>query len=365
MNWYQLKNTDSIISPSLLVYPDRIKKNIERMIAIAGDVEKLRPHIKTHKMVEIVKLQQAYGIQKFKCATIAEAELLGTCEAEDVLLAMQPVGPQLLRFFKLIEEFPKSIFSTIIDNQTSLERLSSIAKERGIKISLWMDINNGMNRTGILPNESAKQLFLQMDRNTNVIAKGFHVYDGHIHNADFEERKQLCNKDYKLVEELIESVASDGIKVKTIVAGGTPTFPIHKDKIGVEVSPGTPLLWDAGYAERYKDLNFEIAAVLLTRVVSKPTSKLVCFDLGHKAVASEMSLPRVKLLGAMSTEQKEQSEEHLVVESRYEFEIGEVAYAIPIHICPTVSKYKKVIVINDNKIVDSWSILARDHQLKI
>ena len=103
MNWYQLKNTDSIISPSLLVYPDRIRKNLELMITIAGDVKKLRPHIKTHKMVEIVSLQQAYGIEKFKCATIAEAELLGLCEAKDILLALQPVKSQLERFFKLIK----------------------------------------------------------------------------------------------------------------------------------------------------------------------------------------------------------------------------------------------------------------------
>ena len=74
--WYRIDNTESVISPSLLVYPDRIEENIHRMIDIAGGTEFLRPHIKTYKIAEIIQLQLKHGIQKFKCATITEAELL-------------------------------------------------------------------------------------------------------------------------------------------------------------------------------------------------------------------------------------------------------------------------------------------------
>ena len=91
----------------------------------------------------------------------------------------------------------------------------------------------------------------------------------------------------------------------------------------------------------------------------------MCFDLGHKAVASEMSLPRVDILGFESSKQMSQSEEHLIVEGLGDLEIGQAAYGIPIHICPTVSKYEKVLVISKNRIVDSWEVIARDHQLKI
>ena len=73
--WYKAANINSIVSPALLVYPDRVEANIIKMIETAGDVKRLRPHVKTHKMSEIIKLQLSHGIRNFKCSTIAEAEM--------------------------------------------------------------------------------------------------------------------------------------------------------------------------------------------------------------------------------------------------------------------------------------------------
>ncbi|MGB7394489.1 MAG: alanine racemase, partial [Pricia sp.] len=100
--WYGLQDASSVISPSLLVYPERILHNIRIMIEMAGGPEHLRPHIKTHKTAEIIEMQLEQGITKFKCATIAEAELLAMCKAPDILLAMQPVGVDMQRFFALM-----------------------------------------------------------------------------------------------------------------------------------------------------------------------------------------------------------------------------------------------------------------------
>ena len=72
--WYVADNVNEVNSPALLVYPDRIEHNIKKMIEISGGINLLRPHVKTHKMSEITKLQMKYGINKFKCATISEAE---------------------------------------------------------------------------------------------------------------------------------------------------------------------------------------------------------------------------------------------------------------------------------------------------
>lgn len=365
MEWFQVKNSEDLISPSLLVYPDRIRKNIELMIAIAGGTDNLRPHIKTHKIGELVALQQSYGIQKFKCATIAEAELLGQNNAEDVLLAMQPVGSQINRFFQLVKKYPKTNYSTLVDNEMSLTEFVNYSKKEDSSISLWLDINNGMNRTGIIPNLIAKVLYEKMYSSEYVNTKGFHVYDGHNHVQNMDERKKVCDKDFLAVIDLKKSLEKDKISIDSIVAGGSITFPIHSKREGVEVSPGTPVFWDAGYKEKYKDLDFLPAAVLFMRVVSNPTENRTCLDLGHKSVASEMSFPRVKFLGKSDIEQIEQHEEHLVIKNSESFEIGDNLYALPIHICPTVSKYKKVHIIKNNEVVSSWNIAARDHQLKI
>jgi len=176
-HWYVLKHPEKIISPSLLVYPNRIQHNIDLMISMAGDVTRLRPHVKTYKNANIIQMQMQKGIKKFKCATIAEAELLGNCKAPDVLLAMQPIGPNAERFVKLIQKFPHTQFSTLVDNEGMLTILVDLAEKLNTKIHVWLDINNGMNRTGIAPNDISFQLYSQFCSNKSIIARGFHVYD--------------------------------------------------------------------------------------------------------------------------------------------------------------------------------------------
>jgi len=364
--WYRVNDPSKLISPSLLVYPERIKKNIDLMIEMAGGVDFLRPHIKTHKMAEIIKMQMDKGIYKFKCATIAEAELLTKCKVADILLAMQPVAKNVNRFFELIEQYPNSNFSTIVDNLQSAKEISNLSSTKSLPVSLWMDINNGMNRTGIEPDEKAVELYQFIVADKNLVAKGFHVYDGHIRNSNIVERKKICDEAFEKVIQLKDKLKSLGIVVKNIIAGGTPTFPIHSKRKDIDVSPGTTLLWDEGYGNMFQDMEFLHAAALFTRVISKPTSHLTCFDLGHKSVASEMNFPRVKFLDT-NGKQIGQSEEHLVVENSNDeiYQIGDHAYAIPVHICPTVAKYKKVITIVHGEIAGSWDIAARDHQLNI
>ena len=126
-NWYQIDNEQEVFSPALLVYPDRIGHNIRKMIEIAGTADQLRPHVKTHKMAEIIKLQMNHGIHKFKCATISETEMVARCGVRDILLAMQPVGPNLGRYFQLKQEFPDTKISCIADSEEVIINLSDMA----------------------------------------------------------------------------------------------------------------------------------------------------------------------------------------------------------------------------------------------
>ena len=105
-DWFHVANGAEIPTPALLVYPDRIQENIRRMIRVAGGVKTLRPHMKTHKMPEVIRMQLEQGITRFKCATIAEAEMTAAAGAEDVLLAYQPVGPNVERFLELAAALP-------------------------------------------------------------------------------------------------------------------------------------------------------------------------------------------------------------------------------------------------------------------
>ncbi|WP_422359389.1 D-TA family PLP-dependent enzyme [Reichenbachiella sp.] len=363
INWFEVSNKEGLRStPALLVYPDRIMRNIQLMIELADGVEKLRPHIKTHKSADIIKLQLERGITKFKCATIPEAELLAKSGAKDVLLAMQPVGPNILRFFDLMKKYPASNFSTLVDNQKSVADIAAMAEEEGVNASVWLDINNGMNRTGVVPSE-ALPLFQSMVDEPRLSIQGLHVYDGHIHDEDLVMRTNACEEDFEPVESLRQEIAKYGMMLPKVIAGGTPTFALHKKRKNVELSPGTPLLWDAGYGEHFPDLPFENAAVLATRIVSLPTPNLICLDLGYKAVASEMELPRVKFLGGHDFEVMGHNEEHMVVRTndRHGHQIGDLFYALPIHICPTVVRYDQLLKVKGNEYVGSWPVATRSH----
>lgn len=92
-DWYLINNIEQIDSPALAIYPDRVQENIDLAIGIARDKNKLRPHVKTNKMQEVCSMMLKSGITKYKCATIAEAEMLALAKAPDILLAYQPVGP--------------------------------------------------------------------------------------------------------------------------------------------------------------------------------------------------------------------------------------------------------------------------------
>lgn len=367
MPWYAIKSPENLVSPALLVYPDRIARNIRLMIEMAGGTERLRPHVKTHKMAEIIEMQLQQGIDKFKCATIAEAELLAGCGATDVLLALQPVGINQRRFLDLQQAFPGTGFSTIIDDMDNARLLSALSIKRGMKVRVYMDINVGMDRTGIRPDKKGLELYHLLASLPGIGLAGFHVYDGHIRNSDFEERKAACDAAFRPVLELKGLLEQEGLEVPSIVVGGSPSFPVHASRNNVETSPGTTLLWDAGYGRSFPDMKFEPAAVLLCRIISKPGNNLLCLDLGHKAIAPEMPFPRVLLLGMEHCSQQSQSEEHLVVQcnSPDDYRLGDVCYAIPMHICPTVAKYPSVLTVEEGKVTGNWKVAARDHRLTI
>jgi D-serine deaminase-like pyridoxal phosphate-dependent protein len=365
--WYQIDNAYEVCSPCLLIYPDRIEHNIEKMVEIAGGADQLRPHVKTHKMSEVIRLQMKHGIYKFKCATISEAEMAAGCGAKDILLAIQPVGPNLARFFQLKNKFSGIKISCIADSEEMILQLSDMALETSLETNVWLDINNGMNRTGIAPGKEALRLYKLIIGLPKLKAEGLHVYDGHIHEPDYSLRQKICDKAFAPVLTLAGELRKAGIAHVKIVAGGTPTFPVHALRNGVESSPGTILLWDYGYSSSYSDLHFLHAAVLLTRIISKPGKDLLCLDLGHKAVASEMPQPRVKILGLKNYMIVSHNEEHMVILTAEadNLKTGDHLYCIPWHICPTVDRYDSVSVVSKHKVTGQWNVEARRRRITI
>jgi D-serine deaminase-like pyridoxal phosphate-dependent protein len=366
-DWYEIENVADIDSPALVIYLDRVKHNIQLAISMIGDVSRLRPHVKTHKTKEATLLMTEAGITKFKCATIAEAEMLAMCNAPDVLLAYQPVGPKLNRFIALLKRYSTTRFSCLVDNSNSAPYISENAVANNVQVDVFIDLNVGQNRTGILPGAALK-LFRECDLLRGINMVGVHAYDGHIYEPDFAIRTLKANEAFSKVDEVRKQLIAAGLINPIIVVGGSPTFPIHAKRPGIECSPGTFVYWDKGYSDSFPEMKFQPAALVLTRVISLLDDTHVCLDLGHKSIAPENNLEhRVSFLDEDSLKLIGQNEEHLVVQLpvNHKKKVGDVLYGMPFHICPTCALYDTATVIENHKVKDHWKIIARDRKITI
>lgn len=367
--WYELNDPDEIDSPALLIYKDRVAFNIKTMINIAGDAKRLVPHVKTHKMAEIVKMQLEAGISQFKCATIAEAEMLADAGAKNILIAYQLNFSKAKRFLALIKKYPQIEFASLIDNISSAEILNDLFTKEKITANVLIDVDSGMHRTGMEADNKMFDLFKELKKLQGIHFRGLHIYDGHIRDEDFEIRKQKVKEAFEKVNAVKQQIiGNSNLQDVKIIAGGTPTFTVHALNKEEYCSPGTCLLWDYGYDVLLKEQPFEFAAVLFTRVISKPLPGLITTDLGHKSVAAENPISkRIFFLNLENYEVKSQSEEHLVVsvEDWENINVGDALYGVPYHVCPTVALYDEANVIENGNVVDNWNVIARKKKITI
>ncbi len=365
---YHLADPTTVASPSLLFYEELIQANIAAVIQLAGSPLHLRPHVKTHKTVEIAALHVAAGVTKHKCATLAEAEVLALAGVPDVLVAYPTVGPNVARFAALRQHYTTSTFSTLVDHPTAIEPLAKSA-DLAQPLGVFIDVNLGMDRTGCAVND-VLHLCRLVHEQQSLQFRGLHCYDGHVKAVETEVRHTQVAQHLEVVVALREQLEAAGYTVPSIICGGTPNFPAYakeRSLAGLEYSPGTYVLQDHGYGSKYTDLApFQAAALLLTRVISKPTPNRLTFDCGTKALSADQPLEnRVRLLNLPDAKFVGHNEEHLVVETPYaqDYLPGDVFYAMPGHICPTVALYDEALIVSGGAIVGTWAIRGRQRKL--
>ena len=368
MDWFEIENIDEIDSPSLVLYEDRLDYNIQKMLdMVKGNTDQLMPHVKTSKMPAVIRRMVSRGITSFKASTIAEAEITARVGVRNVLIAHQLVGPKITRFLALIDRFPKTKFATLLDNMESAEHLNHLANKRNRVIDFYIDINSGMNRSGISLGFELDEFLTKIPEYKSLAFRGLHVYDGHIRQPDFNLRKSKVEEEFDAVYTLASRLKAEYSNLK-LICGGTPTFTSHLSENERICSPGTCVLWDWGYGDKLKEQVFEYACIVVTRVISKPTQGIVTIDLGHKSVASENPIQnRVKFLNISDYELLSQSEEHGILRVKHwdNFKVGDVLYGVPYHICPTINLHDEVSVIRNQRKMDTWEISARKRQIEI
>jgi D-serine deaminase-like pyridoxal phosphate-dependent protein len=367
---YAIADTSQMLSPSLVVFRDLVEGNLAEMIRIAGSPNRLRPHCKTHKMREVVELELARSITRHKCATIAEAEMLAEAGVQDIFWAYNPVGPNIGRVARFVQKYPHVKLAVTGDHPSPISILANALASAGKSVEVLLDIDCGQHRTGRPIGPAAHDLYQKIARMPGITPGGLHLYDGHNHQKDVAQRRVAVHAIWKLAAEFRDQLVADGLSVPRIVAGGTASFPIFAAIYdpAIELSPGTIVFHDWGYSDSFPDLAFTPAAMMLTRVISRPTENRVTLDLGYKAVASDPPAGnRVIFPAVPDAKAVLQNEEHLVIETSQadRFQPGDELLATPRHICPTSALHKEVYVVSGGRLVGTWSVAARDRMLTI
>jgi D-serine deaminase-like pyridoxal phosphate-dependent protein len=362
---YVVKDAGRIVTPALLIYPEIVDQNIRITLGMVGnDPERWRPHIKTAKLGAIIRRLLDHGIRNFKCATTLE--LLAACQAgaADVLVAFSMTGANARRVLELAAEFPKTRVSVLV------ETLGQLAAWRGSGIGIFVDVNPGMNRTGVGTNRVGEIIELCLESGSAL--RGLHWYDGHLSSADPDERRAQACLGYDKLMEIVRAVEAAGRTVKEVITSGTPVAPYGYSYPGFKnasfmhrISPGTLVYNDTTSLQQLRGFGYQPAAVILTTVISHPLPEKITCDAGHKSVSADAGVPTCAVIGHPELTPLKPSEEHLPIEAAAGVPlpaIGENLYLVPRHVCPSVNNFDEALMIVDGRITGVERVTARGHE---
>ena len=364
---YLIEGVEELSTPAVAVYPELIGENLSAALRMIGDPARMRPHVKTHKTRELVRLEIDAGVYKHKCATLAEAEMLADIGVSDIVLAYTLVGPNIRRFARLQRHFRDCSFKVLGDHHGPLAELGAVMSNQGQTAEVLLDLDTGMGRTGVPLGARSVALYRMLATTPGLRPAGLHVYDGQNHQSDPVARAAGVDAVWKQVSTLVADLEAVGLAVPGLVCGNSASYPrwaqLAAEEPRIECSPGTFFLNDWNYYHWFEDIPLKPAAVLLTRVVSKPRPDRLTLDLGYKAVASDALLEdRVRFLNIEDARIALQNEEHLVIDSKQAagVEPGDLLYAWPAHICPTCALHRELLVIESHRCTGTWQVAARD-----
>ena len=365
---YVVSGLEDVLTPALVIYPEILSSNIERTVhLLGGDPDRWRAHIKTAKLDYTVRRLIERGIRNFKCATTLELLHAFRCGATDVLLAYPTIGANARRVREIAEQFPGVRISVLAENEDQARQWCES------HVGVFLDINPGMNRTGI--EESRAEEVVKLARSIAAAGlefRGLHYYDGHYGGLQEPERSAAAHRGYDHLMKIVAAVVRAGVAVPEVITAGTPTFPCSLSYAGFRgagfihrISPGTVVYCDAtSMAQLPSGYGYQPAVLVLTRVVSHPSAGIFTCDAGHKAVSADAGAPTCLVVGFSGLTPRGPSEEHLpiAVEGGKAPKLGDVLYLLPRHVCPTVNNFAHALLVRNNAIESVEKVSARGRE---
>jgi D-serine deaminase-like pyridoxal phosphate-dependent protein len=361
-------------SPALVVFLEHVRRNVDTIVALLGNrPERWRPHLKTTKSPRLWSELLTRGVRAFKCATVGEATALLALarahgEAVDLLVAYPHHGPAVERLAELAREFGEARVSVLVESAEDVARWPR-------PIGFFVDLNPGMDRTGAL---GAAQV-LAIARAAGERLRGLHWYDGHHTSAHAAERERAAHAGYREFVEIALELVRRGMRVDELVTSGTPALraalsfapfdALHELWPAAQhrVSPGTVVLHDVRSEECDPTLGLVPAALVLSRVVSRPRRGRATCDAGSKALGADAHGPIAAVLDWPRLVPAAPSEEHLPLEAADGVDElparGAPLWLVPRHVCTTVNLYDEFVLVEKGRVVGRAPVSARGHAL--
>ena len=338
-----------LATPAPVVDLDRLERNLSRWQARCNEVGlRNRPHIKTHKCVEIARRQVELGAAGLTCQTLGEAELMAEAGLDDLLLATNVVGER--KSARLAGLLERASVTAVADHADLLPGLQRAAAGRELRVLVECD--TGLGRTGVPTPEAAAELAEQVERRGSLRFAGFMTYPSLPGARDFLERAA-------------DQAGRRGLGVETISTGGTPTMWEAGElrPTVTEYRIGTYVFHDRMTVEAGAASLEDVALTVCATVVSRPAPRRAILDAGSKALSSDLaSGPGHGLvLEAPASQLVRLNEEHGYVElaDADELELGQQVRIVPNHACVVANLFDELTLVSDGEVAGAWRVDRR------
>lgn len=357
-----------IPTPALVLDLDKLEHNLAYMTVFC---EKhrigLRPHAKTHKSANIARLQLEAGAVGICCAKLAEAEALAEKGIHKLLLTSPVVMEgSIARAMDLARQTEDLILT--VDNQKTALDIQQAAESAGLTISLAIDLDVGLHRTGIAPGDLASALAHFIDGASHLKFRGLQAYAGHLmHVHDFDERKTKSLDAMRQLGDMRDRLRTEGIDCEILTGGGTGTFNIDPEAgVLTDLQGGSYVFMDREYNEvpiaNNAPIPFETALFVQSTVISNNTPGLVTTDAGLKSFSTDADPPIIHEGapdGASYFFFGDEQGGVLLKDKNEKVELGTSISCVVPHCDPTVNLYDWYHCVRGDVLVDIWPVDAR------
>ncbi len=353
-------------TPVLVIDRDTLQHNIAAMASFARENGlALRPHAKTHKSVEIARLQMAAGAVGLCCAKLGEAEALAGGGVNNILITSPVVTPQAIERLIALNGRIGDL-RVVADNPGNVEALAVAANGAGQTLTVLVDIDPGIRRTGASSPDAALELAARIKAASSLRYAGVQYYCGaQQHIESFADRRAAIADRTAYLQSVIEALSGAGHAPDVVTGGVTGTHRIDAE-LGVltELQAGSYVFMDKQYNDCDLDGQgaqpFETSLFVDAHVISANSASMATIDAGFKALSTDGGLPVVidgAPAGAMFVFM---GDEHgALIAPDHMFRIGDhVTLAVP-HCDPTVNLYDAYHVVRDGTLIEIWPVSAR------